>query len=99
MQLLDKAIPQSIDVKNIVYDYDFATHKVCEPALILLWEPGELIRCEIEYRSIMFDNLTTYEEYDKFNKEISEPFQQKALNLKLSLQVRIYIIYFDCILY
>jgi hypothetical protein len=93
MRLLDKAIQQSIDVKNIVYDYNSATYKVCDPALIILWEPGELIRCETEYRLLLLNNLTTCEEYDRFNKEISVPFQQKALNLRISVEVRIYTYY------
>jgi hypothetical protein len=95
MKWLDKAIQQSIDVENIVYDYHIATHKMCDPALILLWEPEKLIHCEIKYRLLFLDSLTAREEYDKFNKEISLPFQQKALNLFISVKVRIDIFLFQ----
>jgi hypothetical protein len=93
MKWLDKAIQQSIDVENIVYDYHIATHKMCDPALILLWEPEKLIHCEIKYRLLFLDSLTAREEYDKFNKEISLPFQQKALNLFISVKVRIHLFF------
>lgn len=90
MQSLDTAIKQSSDVKNIVYNYDSTTEKICKvSALVLLWEPSELIRCETDYRLLMFTNFATTDVYDKFNKEISGPFRKKALDLMISAKVRL----------
>ncbi|CAF3533635.1 unnamed protein product [Rotaria sp. Silwood1] len=86
MQLLDQAILQSIDVNNIVYDYDIATYDSCGSALILLWKPYKLIDCEIYYRSLLASNTLFYENYNKFKKEISQPFQQKALSLMVPVK-------------
>ncbi|CAF0912881.1 unnamed protein product [Rotaria sordida] len=86
MKLLDQAIVQSIDVKNIVYDYDTTTNDFCGFALILLWQPYKLINCEIYYRSLLSNNLLFYNNYNKFKKEISPPFQQKALSLMIPVK-------------
>ncbi|CAF2969899.1 unnamed protein product [Rotaria sp. Silwood2] len=86
IQLLDQAILQSIDVKNIVYDYDTTIEDSCGSALILLWKPYQLIDCEIYYRSLFANNLLFYENYNKFKTEISQPFQQKALSLMVPVK-------------
>ncbi|CAF2735540.1 unnamed protein product [Rotaria sp. Silwood2] len=87
IQLLDQAILQSIDVKNIVYDYDTTIEDSCGSALILLWKPYQLIDCEIYYRSLFANNLLFYENYNKFKTEIRQPFQQQALSLMVPVKV------------
>lgn len=90
LQLLADSIPQSTDVKNIVYDYDSKIRTTCKPAITLLWDPDGLITCETEYRWRTFSNSPNIDAYEKFDKEISQPFQQKALNLMISVNVRIH---------
>ncbi len=87
---LHTEFPQTIDVKNIVHNYNMATQKICDPAIILLWKPTKLVQCETKYRSLFLNNLSVLDKYDKFNKDISEPFQQKAINLMTPAHVRIF---------
>ncbi|CAF3286358.1 unnamed protein product [Rotaria socialis] len=81
MQLLDQAISQTIDVTNVVDNYDNEIYGKCDSAIILLWKPSQLVDCEIYYRSLFVDYSLGQERYDKYNKEISLPFQQKTLSL------------------
>lgn len=92
---LHKLPKQTIDVTNIVYNYHVATHELCDPAIVLLWEPAKLIQCETKYRLSLLNNLTALKEYNTFDKEISEPFQQKAINLMTTMKVRISYLYLN----
>ncbi|CAF5066401.1 unnamed protein product, partial [Rotaria magnacalcarata] len=90
MQLLDQAISQTIDVTNIVDKYDNEIYGKCDSAIILLWKPSRLVDCEIYYRSLFVDYSLSEERYDRYNKEISLPFQQKTLSLLVPVKVRVY---------
>ena len=87
MELLDQAILQIVDVKNIVHSYNSVISEYCNNALILLWTPYELINYETYYRLLLADKLIYYDRYKKFHAEISLPFQQKALNLIVPVKV------------
>ena len=95
MQWLDYVVQQLIYVKNVVHGYTGATKNACDSVLTLLWNPAKLIECETKYPSVFLTNPATAREYEKFNEEISKPFQEKALRLMTAINVRTHSLYFE----
>ena len=91
MEALDGAVRQVPSFADTIYQYHLATAGLCPPALLLLWDPKRFVLCETKYRSLMPNNLTDPQEYKRFKKEISEPFQTMIqsvfTDVKVSVQV------------
>ena len=95
MRRLEHVVQQLTRVKNFIHGYTDATMKACYSDLALSWSPATLIECETNYRPVFPTDPATAREYQKFNEEISEPFQEQALRLMTTVNVRTHFHYFE----
>ena len=89
MDELDGAIRHVSSFADTIHEYHLATAGLCVPALLLLWNPDRFIVCETKYRSLMSNNLSDPQEYKRFKKEISEPFQAMIQSVYTDVKVSV----------
>jgi hypothetical protein len=87
LDALDKAIRKEPKIEDVANDYRSIVTTICIHPLLLIWRPDELIRCEEYFRHYFFMYLKNATAYEEFQRTISVPFRQRALNLLTQVEV------------
>lgn len=81
LQSVHPPIGKIKDWKEIFFKYFAQVSDVCPNLAALVWYPDELNLCESKVAAVMRERNITYEDYIKFQNEISQPFRQKVIRM------------------